>query len=89
MGKRRRAAHNIRIQSGDGLEVTGAPVTLTDSSGTVLEPGPAVKTESGTAWNYTATTDLPLGQHNSIEVTATDRPGHKTTKAAAKSQLTA
>jgi hypothetical protein len=35
-------------------------------------------------WTYTTTTNLPDGQPVSIEVTATDRPGHKTTKTQVK-----
>jgi hypothetical protein len=49
-----------------------------------LPRGTATATGDG-AWTYTATTNLPDGQQVVIEVTATDRPGHKTTKVQAKS----
>jgi hypothetical protein len=50
----------------------------------VLEQGPAAL-GSDSVWAYTTTTALPAGQTVMIEVTATDRPGHKTTKTQAKS----
>ena len=46
--------------------------------------GAATAAGDGT-WNYTATTNLPAGQTVSIVVTATDLPGHKTTKSQTKS----
>ncbi len=52
-------------------------------NGAVLEQGAATATSDG-AWTYTTTTNLPAGQQVVIEVSATDRPGHKGTKTQAK-----
>jgi hypothetical protein len=48
----------------------------------VLEPGPATATAG--VWSCVTKTALPASQQVSIEVTATDRPGHKTTKTQTK-----
>ena len=70
----------IRIRASDDFQVAGVGVRILDAAGTTLEQGPATATGDG-AWTYTATTNLPDGQQVVIEVTATDRPGHNTTKA--------
>ena len=63
--------------------LTGVAVAIRVTDGTVLEQGVTTATGDG-AWTYTATTNLPDGQQVVIEVTATDRPGHKTTKTQAR-----
>lgn len=75
-----KAGERIRIRASDDFEVAGVEVDIRDINGTVLERGAATRGSSGTEWTYTATTNLPVGQPVSIEVTATDRPGHKATK---------
>lgn len=75
-----KAGEAIRIRASDDFEVTGIEVSITDSNGAVLERGPAARVDGMPAWSYPTTTDLPAGQQVSIEVTATDRPGHKGTK---------
>jgi hypothetical protein len=72
----------IHIRASDDFEVAGVSVAIHNASGTVLEQGAAVAGADG--WNYTATTSLPTGQTVSIDVTATDRPGNKTTKTQTK-----
>ena len=70
----------IRVRASDDMEVSGVGVTIRAQDGAVLESGPAVKTPGDITWTYTATTALAQGQAASIEVSATDRPGHKTTR---------
>ena len=74
----------IKIRASDDFQVAGVGVRILDAAGATLEQGAATVTGDG-AWTYTATTNLPDGQQVVIEVTATDRPGHKTTKVQAKS----
>jgi hypothetical protein len=62
----------------------GVAVAIRKADGTVLEQGAAVA-GSDSLWTYTVTTALPAGQAVMIEVNATDRPGHKTTKSQTKS----
>jgi hypothetical protein len=71
----------ISIRASDDVEVSGVTLTIRDQGGTVLESGAAVWTPASASWVYTATTALAQGQAVSIEVTATDRPGHSTLKA--------
>lgn len=73
-----KAGDTLRITASDDFEVTGVAVAIHDTAGAVLEQGAATAADG--AWNYVTTTDLPPGQPVSIEVTAADRPGHKTTK---------
>ncbi len=73
-----KAGDPIRITASDDFEVAGVEVAIHDTGGAVLEHGAAAAADGH--WNYITTTDLPPGQPVSIEVTATDRPGHKTTK---------
>ena len=75
-----KAGESIRITASDDFAVAGVAVTIHDTAGAVLEQGAATPAGEGATWNYVATTDLPPGQQVSIEVTATNRPGHKTTK---------
>jgi hypothetical protein len=70
----------IQVRASDDMEVKGVTVTIRDQSGTALETAPAVWSAATALWVYTATTNLAQGQSASIEVNATDRPGHKTTK---------
>ncbi len=78
-----KTGETIAIQASDEVEVTGVAVRILDTGGTVLEQGPAQA--NGGNWTYTATTELPVGQPVTIEVTASDLPGHTTTKAQTKS----
>jgi hypothetical protein len=73
-----RAGERIRIRASDDFEVTGVEVGITDANGAALERGPAMAA-NGT-WEYLTTTAVPVGQRISIEVTATDRPGHRGTR---------
>jgi len=75
-----KAAEVIRVRASDDVEVKGVSVTIRAQGGAVLEEGAAVFATSAGTWNYTTTTALPAGQPVSIEVSATDRPGHKATK---------
>ena len=67
----------IRIRASDDIEVKGVGVTIRSQAGDLLEEGVAVWTPASATWAYTTTTALAVGQAVSIEVTATDRPGHK------------
>ncbi len=80
-----KAAESIHIRASDDFEVTGVAVRITDGNGTTLEQAAATQTIPGSSdWRYQTTTNVAPGQSVSIEVTATDRPGHKTTKVKAK-----
>ena len=73
----------IRVRASYDFGVVGVGVAIRDTDSKVLEQGAATAASDG-AWTYTTTTNLPAGQQVVIEVTATDRPGHKTTKTQAK-----
>ena len=73
----------IKIRASDDFEVVGVGVRILDTAGATLEQGLATQ-GSDFVWTYASTTTLPAGQQVSIEVTATDRPGHKTTKVQTK-----
>jgi hypothetical protein len=75
-----RSGEPIIIRASDDVEVRGVSVSIRDQQGAVLEQGPALWTPANAVWSYTTTTALAQGQSVSIEVTAADRPGHKTTK---------
>lgn len=79
-----KAGERIGIQASDDFEVTGVEVAIRNAEGAVLEKGPAARNGSDSAWTYTTTTEIPSGQSVSIEVTATDRPGHKGVKVETK-----
>jgi hypothetical protein len=70
----------IAVRASDDVEVKGVQVAIREQGGAVLEQGAAVLETASNTWVYTATTTLAQGQAVSIEVSATDRPGHKTTK---------
>ena len=71
----------IKIRASDDFEVAGVAVRIIDDTGTALETGSAARNGSnGLEWVYSTKAAIPAGQHVSIEVTASDRPGHKTTR---------
>jgi hypothetical protein len=70
----------ISVRASDDVEVQGVSVAIRAQGGAILEEGAAVWTPGTATWVYTATTALAQGQAVSIEVSATDRPGHKTSK---------
>lgn len=75
----RQAGSNILIRATDDFEVTNVDVTI--KNGQVIETGAATKSpEDPGRWVYTATANAANGALT-IEASAADRPGHKTTKA--------
>ena len=78
------AGQKIGIRAHDDFELVGVAVIIRKADGAVLEQGPATL-GSDSLWAYTTTAALPAGQTVMIEVTATDRPGHKTTRTQTKS----
>src|SRR4051794_19469629 len=70
----------IHVRASDDVEVKGVTVTIRAQGGAVLEEGVAVFASGSNSWAYTTTTTLAVGEPVSIEVSATDRPGHKTLK---------
>jgi hypothetical protein len=79
-----KANEPIRIRASDDVEVSGVSVAIRDQEGAVLEQSAAVKAAGSLTWTYTTTTALEAGQAVSIEVTATDLPGHTTTRTQAR-----
>jgi hypothetical protein len=75
----------IRVRASDDMEVKGVTVAIRAQGGGLLEEGPATWAAATATWNYTTTTNLTPGQAVSIEVSATDRPGHKTSKTQTRS----
>ena len=73
----------IKVSAHDDFEVTGVVVAIRGTDGTVLEQGPAVLGADG-LYTHAGKQTLTAGQNVVIEVTATDRPGHKGTKTQAK-----
>ena len=67
----------IGVRASDDVEVHGVSVTIREQGGAVIEEGDAVFSQATATWTYTATTALAQGQAVSIDVSATDRPGHK------------
>lgn len=78
-----KAGETIRVRASDDFAVTGVEVSITDSNGSVLEKGTATLVPGSGEWIYQTTTEIAPQQQVSIEVTATDRPGHKTSRTAA------
>ena len=73
------AGEKIAIRAHDDFALAGVTVVIHKADGTALEQGLALA-GNDSVWSYTTTTALPAGQSVLIEVTANDRPGHKTTK---------
>jgi hypothetical protein len=83
----------IAIRAHDDFDVSGVRVAISSADGHALESGAAVETppnpnnavgRAAGRWLYTATAAVLTGTSVRIEVTATDRPGHKTVKTATK-----
>jgi hypothetical protein len=72
----------IIVQASDDFEVAGVGVVIRNNEGAVLEQGAA--TRQNGSWHYRATTAVSPETPVSIEVTATDRPGHKGVKTQAR-----
>ncbi len=68
----------ITIRASDDFAVVSVDVVIRLPDTTVLEQGPA--TYDRGYWRYTATQGTPAGQLPTIEVTALDRPGNRTTE---------
>ena len=77
------AAEKINIRAHDDYKFTGVAVAIHDTDGHILEQGAAALNQDG-VWAYTTTTVLPAGHNVSIEVSATDYAGHKTTRTEAR-----
>ncbi|MFO1501626.1 MAG: hypothetical protein U1G07_25140 [Verrucomicrobiota bacterium] len=73
-------AEVIRIRASDDVEVKGVTVTIRDQNGLLIEEGVAAWATATASWTYTTTGTVTAGLGVAIEVSATDRPGHKTTK---------
>jgi hypothetical protein len=70
----------IRVRAIDDFEVMGVSVQMLEpDTHEQIDGGDAVKALDGT-WVFTAQANIPHGHTFTIEVTATDRPGHKTVK---------
>jgi hypothetical protein len=80
-----RSGDKIGVRATDDVQVQGVAVSIRDQGGALLEEGAAAWTAASAKWEYTATTNLAQGQAVSIEVSATDRPGHKTTRTQTRS----
>ncbi len=63
----------IKVYATDNGEVTGVTVALQAADGSVIESGPAAKSDDG--WRYLATTAVAAGDPVTIVATATDRAG--------------
>lgn len=72
----------IAIRAHDDFEVVGVEVIIRNTQGEVVERGAAGR-QGGDLWHYAATVQT-AGQPVAIEVTATDRPGHKAVRTYAK-----
>ena len=73
-----RSGDVIRVRASDDFEVTGVSVQMREpSSGEPLDGGAAVR-GADNVWVFTAQSNIPHDHPFVIEVSATDRPGHKT-----------
>lgn len=80
-----RSGESIRIKAHDDFEVMGVSVRITGSNGQALEEGAAMRSgPTGNLWSYQTTATIPDGEPVEIEVTASDRPGNKTTRTQAR-----
>ena len=71
----------IRVRATDDFGVTSVNVLISGASGEAIEGGPATaQSRNSGRWVYTATTSVPGGIPVCVEVTATDRPGNRTTR---------
>jgi hypothetical protein len=70
----------LLLMTGDDFKVTRMGIVLRNPAGQRLEEGFAIpaKGSSAKVWIYTAQQSLAAGQTLTLEVTATDRPGHST-----------
>ncbi|MHB8523842.1 MAG: hypothetical protein ACYDH9_24225 [Limisphaerales bacterium] len=76
-----KAGETIRVVASDDFEVKDVAVRFLATDGTAIEEGPAQRNGStDSEWFYQTKTGLATGQSVSIEVTASDRPGNKTTR---------
>ena len=74
------AGSRILIRASDDFDVTGVEVVISAVTGGEIERGAAIPSSTDLdSWVYTATASVP-DTHVRVEVTAIDRPGHKTTK---------
>jgi len=82
------AGETIRVTARDDFEVVGVEVAITEETGQLLERGPARYDLITRTWVYTTTSSgdpKPLDHRaeagrRRVEVTATDRPGNKTSR---------
>jgi hypothetical protein len=66
----------INIITSDDVGVVNVRVTITDTTGTVIESGNAIEASFGTGcWAYMATVSIAPGYPVNINVVAEDRPG--------------
>jgi hypothetical protein len=74
----------LLVMTGDEFKVVRVRVVIRSADGKRLEDGLAVRAEADSArvWMYTAKESLAPGQTLTIEVMATDRPGHSRTMTA-------
>jgi len=75
-----KAGDVIKVRAHDDFAITGVEISIRDTGGTVLEHGPATLSSDDGCWRYPATVNLAAGQQVAIDVTASDRPGHQTTR---------
>lgn len=69
----------IMIRATDDFMVTGVKIVIRSSDGKVLEKGNASPDEKLNHWKYLATIANPSVEGTTIQATAFDRPGNKTT----------
>ncbi len=70
----------IRIRASDDFEVKGVSVQMREpETGEQIDGGDAVR-GTDNIWVFTAQSTIPHDHPFVIEVSATDRPGHKTVK---------
>lgn len=76
------AGNTIAIRARDDFDVVNVTVSIKDAvTNNIIESGVALKSQTDAGrWVYTATVNVSGGTQLIIEATATDRPGHKTTK---------
>jgi hypothetical protein len=75
------AGSTIGVRASDDFDVMAVDVAIFDASNVPIESGAAEQSANDLGrWVYTLTTPIPSGTHIRVEVTATDRPGHKTTR---------